>query len=93
MKVGALGELAAEVFALVIFLCDDLLRLKPALPASAITAAAAAARFFVISKRLPMELQMILCHFAVGSMKQNIRQKESELAFKLLTGILLAHPF
>ena len=36
-----------------------------------------------------MELQMILCHRVVGSMKQNILLKDSEAAFKSLAGILL----
>ena len=72
VKLGVLDEFAAEVFALTVFLCDDLLHLKPAhatpnLPTAAATAAAF--RFFSIAKRLPMELQMMLCHFAVGSVK------------------------
>jgi len=61
VKLGMLDEVAAEVFALTVFLCDDLLRLKPALPITTITASAAT-RFFTITKRLPMELQMMLCH-------------------------------
>ena len=31
VKLGVLDEQAAEVFALIVFLCDDLLQLKPAL--------------------------------------------------------------
>ena len=82
VKLGVLNEVAAEVVALTVFLCDDLLQLKPALDT-------AATRFFTIVKRLPMELQMILCHRAVGSMKQNILHKDSEAAFKSLARILL----
>jgi len=81
-KLGLLDQLAAEIFALTVFLCDDLLRLKPALAIT--TTASAASRFFVISSKLPMELQMILCHRAVGSMKQNILHKDSEAGFKHL---------
>jgi len=90
VQLGMLDELAAEVFALTVFLCDDLLQLKPALSTSAAAASAATfpARFFTIVKRLPMELQMILCHFAVGSIKQNILRKDSEAAFKSLARIL-----
>ena len=84
MKLGMLDELAAEVFALTVFLCDDLLQLKPAAASDADPL-----RFFAIAKRLPMELQMILCHHAVGSMKQNILRKDSEIAFKALARILL----
>ena len=43
----------------------------------------------MIAAKLPMELQMILCHRAVGSMKQNILRKDSEAAFKSLARILL----
>ena len=91
VKFGVLDELAAEVFALTVFLCDDLLQFKPAShPAGA--AGAAATRFFAIAKRLPMELQMILCHLAVGSPKENILRKDSEAAFKSLARILLLPP-
>jgi len=40
-----------------------------------------------------MELQMILCHRVVGSMKQNILRKDSEAAFKALARILLLPDF
>jgi len=70
-------------------LCDNLLQIKPASHLAATPDhAAAATRFFDIAKRLPMELQTILCHHAVGSTKQNILRKESEAAFKSLAGIL-----
>ena len=88
VKFGVLDELAAEVFALTVFLCDDLLHLKPALAPPPHLAAAAATRFFASAQRLPMELQMILCRRAVGSMKQNILHKDSEAAFKSLARIL-----
>ena len=88
VKLGVLDEVAAEVFALTVFLCDDLLQLKPALTATT-TASAAATRFFIIASKLPMELQMIMCHRVIGSTKQNILQKDSEAAFKSLARILL----
>ena len=52
-------KLAAERYALIVFLCDGLLKLKPA-PSSSNPAAV---RFFTITKRLPMELQMasVMC--------------------------------
>ena len=91
VKLGVLDELAAEVFALTVFLCDELLRFKPAshLAATPDHATTAATRFFAIAAKLPMELQMVLCHRAVGSMKQNILLKDSEIAFKSLARILL----
>jgi len=76
VKLGVLDKLAAEVFALTVFLCDDLLQLQPA--------ASAASRFFAITSKLPIELQMIMCHRAVGSMKQNFLHKDSELPSKPL---------
>ena len=82
-KLGMLDGLAAEVFALTAFLCDELLQLKPA-------SHLAATRFFIMASKLPMELQMILCHRAVGSKKQNILSKDSEAAFKSLARILLS---
>jgi len=91
VKLGAFDELAAEVFALTVFLHDDLLQLKPAshLATPDHAAAAAATRFFTIISKLPMELQMMLCHRAVGSRKQNILHIDSETAFKSLVRILL----
>ena len=89
-------EVAAEVFALTVFLCDELLRFKPAshLAATPDHATTAATRFFVIAKRLPMELQMILCHYVVGSTKQNILRKDSEAAFISLARIIrLEYPW
>ena len=87
VKHGVLDALAAEVFALTVFLCDDLLRLKPALTD---TTTASATQFFTIASKLPMELQMMLCHRVVGSRKQNILHKNSEAAFKSLAWILLS---
>ena len=91
VKLAGLDDLAADRFALTVFLCDDLLLLKPALTTNheaASTSAITAPRFFVIASKLPMELQMILCHHAVGSMKQNILRKDSVAAFKALARIL-----
>ena len=85
-KLGVLDALAAELFAVVVFLSDDLLQPRPAL--ATIIAASAATRFFAITSKLPMELQMILCHRVVGSMKQNILYKDSEVAFKSLAKCL-----
>ena len=75
-----LDELAAEFFTLAVFLCDDLLQIKPAL----VTSNSDLTRFFDFARRLPLELQMILCCRAVGSMKQNILHEDSEIAFKSL---------
>ena len=81
-------ELAAEVYTLTIFLCDDLLRLKPALITK--KQSGATHRFFGIVRKLPMELQMIICHRVVGSGKESILSKDSEAAFKSLARFLLS---
>ena len=69
---------------MIVFLCDDLLQLKPVsdLAAPPNYVVAAASRFFTIASQWPMELQMMLCHRAIGSMKENILLKDSETAFK-----------
>ena len=73
-------------FALTVFLCDNLLQLKTARATATRShpAAEPVMRFFAIAKRLPMELQMILCHRAVGSVKDNILSKDSEVAFEFV---------
>ena len=98
-KLGLLDEMSAEIFALVVFLCDDLLQFKPvpvlaplastnpAAATAAIAAITGPLQFFGIAIQLPMELQIILCRRAVGSMKQNIFHKDSEAAFKSLARI------
>ena len=77
MELGLLDELAAEMFALAVFVSDGLLQINDTTPSPA-------ARFFKIAKRLPLELQMILCHRQVGSGKEIIPGKDSEVAFKEL---------
>ena len=78
-----LNELAAEVFALVVFVSDGLLQINET------TTPSPAARFFSIARRLPLELQMVLCHHVVGSAKEIIPGKDSEVAFKELARRLL----
>ena len=69
---------AAEVFALVVFLCDGLLEVKN----QGGLGNEDRLRFFRIARQLPMELQMLLCHRAVGSMKEVIHKWDSEAAFR-----------
>jgi len=80
VELGCRDELAAEVFALVVFVSDGLLEVrrrtqnKKTLPNRA--------RFFRITGLLPLELQMILCYRLVGSAKEVILGKVSEAAFR-----------
>jgi len=85
-ELGDLRPLAADLFASVVFLSDDFFRLEslavnpgPVRPQ----------RFFAILKGLPMELQMVTCHRAMGSREHNITTKEAEMAFRRLAARLL----
>jgi len=79
LELGLLDGLAAEMFALVVFVSEELLRIK-----NTATTTTPAARFFRIATQLPLELQMVLCFRLVGSCKEIIPGKESEVAFKKL---------
>jgi hypothetical protein len=74
---------AANLFALIVFLCDGLLEIK-------ITSNILFDRFFQIARKLPLDIQMVLCHRVACSMKNNITQKYSEPAFRNLANLLLS---
>jgi len=74
VELGWHDELAAEVFALVIFVSDGLLATRPTHQPSF------AATFFEIARRLPIELQMLLA----GLTKENITTRDREETFKAL---------
>jgi len=86
VELGLIDALAAEVFALVVFVSDGLLQTK----ATGVKAGAKRTRFFNIARRLPLELQMVLCYRVVQSAKEITPGKESETAFKLLAERLLS---
>ena len=77
VELGLVDEQAAGIFALVVFVSDGLLQIND-------TSSSPAARFFSIAAQLPLELQMVLCFRQVGSGKEIIPGKESEVAFKEL---------
>jgi len=83
MELGWYNEVAVEMFALVVFVSDGLLKIKDT------TTPSPAARYFSIAVQLPLELQMVLCFRQVGSDKEIIAGKESEVAFKELARKLL----
>ena len=83
VELGVLDELAAEMFALVVFVSDGLLQLNDS------TTTTPPARYFFIAKHLPLELQMVLCRRVVGSSKEIIPGHDSEAAFKELARRLL----
>jgi len=78
MEVGWYDEAAAEMFALKVFVSDGLLQTKGT------TTSTPAARYFSIAAQLPLELQMVLCFRQMGSDKDIITGKVSEVAFKSL---------
>jgi hypothetical protein len=84
MELGLFQEMVGELFALVVFLCDELVEIK-----EEDTTTTKATKFFGIAKRLPMELQMVLCYRVMGSMGTNIPVAQREMAFKELTRKLL----
>ena len=77
VEMGWYDDLAAEMFALVVFVSDGLLQIKETTPSPA-------ARFFNIARSLPLELQMVLCYRQVRSAKEIIPGTEREAAFKEL---------
>jgi len=78
VELGFVDALAAEMFALVVFVSDGLQQVKDTATPSP------AARFFSIAAQLPLELQMVLCYRVMGSNKEIIAGKDSEVAFKSL---------
>ena len=76
VEIGLIDALAAEVFALVVFVSGGLLQIN--------ATTTPAARFFTIARRFPLELQMVLCYRVLGSCKEIITGKDGEVAFKSL---------
>jgi hypothetical protein len=80
LELGYFHKKAARYFALVIFLCDGLLKIKD--PSSKV------GRFFKISERLPIELQTILCHRLVDSVLNHLPAEMRENGFRELAKCL-----
>ena len=79
VELGLVDDLAAEMFAFVVFVSDELLQIN-----DTATTPSPAARFFSIAAQLPLELQMVLCYRVAGSCKEIIPGRECEMAFKEL---------
>jgi len=92
LELGLTDKLAADMFALIIFLCDGLLAIKSnstvvstsTNTSSSTTTTMTTVRFFNIAEQLPMELQMILCYRVAESVKVGITGANSEPAFRSL---------
>jgi len=89
VELGFIDELAAEMFAMVVLVSDELLQVKKRVN----TTPSPAARFFRIASRLPLELQMLLCFRLIDSTKEIIPGKASEVAFKSLAESMLRSSF
>jgi len=87
VELGWHDELAAKMFALEVFVSDGLLQIKDT------TTTTPAARFFSIARRLPLEIQMVLCFRQVGSTKEIIPGRDSEAGFKSLAKRLVWSSF
>jgi hypothetical protein len=85
LELGCLEAMAAELFSMVIFLCDELVEIKEE------NTTTEAGGFFGIAKRLPIELQMVLCCRVVGFNGDNIPVEQREAAFKKLAKGLLSN--
>jgi hypothetical protein len=68
--------IAADLFALLVFACDDYLQLQPNGEDTKEKA------FFRIGMKLPMDLQMVLCNRTFGWGSSIVSQKDSEASFK-----------
>ena len=80
LDLGLVDEMAAEMFAIVVFLSDGLLQVTQGDGSTT----SPAVRFFNITRRLPLELQMVLCYRVAGSSQEIISGKDSEMAFREL---------
>jgi len=83
LELGFQRSCAAELFALIVFLCEGLLEVhRLTLPSSR------GDSFFRVAMQLPMELQMLLCHRTVASCLNHVLTEDSEPAFRSLAAIL-----
>ena len=73
----------SKLFATVVYLCDDYVRLTndTDAPPNNIT-------FFSITRRVPMEIQMLICRRRYGSSRDIISSRDSDAAFDELGSIL-----
>ena len=69
---------AVDIFALIVLFADDYLSLVP----WAVENGHSKRRFLHLSKRLPLELQMVVCLREANSIRDCIKSQDAELAFK-----------
>jgi hypothetical protein len=81
LGMGCPDSVAAQVFAIVVFLSDGLYSIKPDEIDNA-NKIEGRKRFFSIAERLPLELQMLLCSKATNAPSSLILNRDSEAAFR-----------
>ena len=81
-SLGLTVSLVAELFAMVVFYSDGLLKLRMA------GAPLAENSYFRITKRLPLELQKVLCNVTYASSALGVKREHSETAFRKLARML-----
>jgi len=88
IELGLKSLVIADLYTLIIFICDDLLTIKRYSNQNTLVQQQMNSdnivRFFNITTRLPIELQMLMCHRVFDSTGSNIRSSESELRFRHL---------
>ena len=89
LELGCFDELAAGLFAVIVFLCDGLLELMACEGEAEEEEEEELGggledyrRLFRIARQLPLELQMILCRRMVGSMRNTIAGRDIEPALR-----------
>jgi hypothetical protein len=92
-ELGLTSGTVPAMFAVIVFICDGLLAINPAVLGTVETIrgrgpaespSEGSVRFLRVAVRLPLELQMVLCHIAFGSSGNTIPATESEIAFRSL---------
>ena len=83
MDLGLPSALASGLFALLVFIRKDLLRQKIAIVDSKTLS------FFTIAKKLPTELQMIVCHRVYRSGRDTIPSRDSETSLESVKHLFL----
>ena len=91
IELGLVKALAGDLFATMVLFCDHYyaLQLSESGPLASHQGElqfklAGARRFFGVAQRLPMELQMVLCHRVYGSAIDSVLSTHSEPAFQRL---------
>lgn len=87
-ELGYYDDQAAQLYALVAFLSKDLLECRS--KEGKVKKAAKRTRFFRMTRQLPAEIQVMLCHRVAGCMRSVISARKKQAALETLKMTLLA---